>query len=46
MIIFSTANAFKRQEGAGLMRLLEETKSTVTARLDACCIGGRKNNNE
>ena len=33
MVLFSTANAFKRQERAGLIRLLQETNSTVTVRI-------------
>ena len=33
MIIFSTANAFKRQERAGMMRLLLETNSPVKVRI-------------
>ena len=33
MIIFSTANAFKRRERAGMMRLLLETNSTVRVRI-------------
>ncbi len=33
MVLFSTANGFKRQERAGLIRLLQETNSTVTVRI-------------
>lgn len=33
MVLFSTVNAFKRQERAGLIRLLQETNSTVTVRI-------------
>jgi two-component system, OmpR family, sensor histidine kinase VicK len=33
IVLFSTANAFKRQERAGLIRLLQETNSTVTVRI-------------
>ncbi|MGA9151696.1 MAG: hypothetical protein WBZ36_14055 [Candidatus Nitrosopolaris sp.] len=33
MVLFSTANAFKRQERAGLICLLQETNSTVTIRI-------------
>jgi two-component system, OmpR family, sensor histidine kinase VicK len=45
MVLFSTVNACKRQERAGLISLLQETNLIRNSQdLDACCTAIRKNN--